>query len=180
MAINRFIGIPPCKNLFGGICRQQINANQSCLEIKSACLWSKSLARVLKTNWCNMWGGDNRVESRNGPETAVISTTLHFLFSFRNKHCPVVTTHVMPSVCRGETVCVDVSVCMSVYVCGSVCWRGREGGTHRDIAGKLKCPLCRNSPDGTGQKPGLWHTHTHAHTQYIIWAYLRMRIKASY
>ena len=63
------------------------------------------------------------------------------------------------SVCRREKVSVRaITDCISIRV------RERKGGTHTEIAGKLKCPLCWNLPDGTGQKPGLILTHIHTHT----------------
>lgn len=99
---------------------------------------------------------------RNSQETAVISTTLHFPFSFRKECCPAVTTHVLCA-----RACI---VCVEEKVCASACERLTVRLRVCVIAGKLNCPLCWNLPDGAGYKPGplLMHVCTHTHTHLSV------------
>lgn len=100
------------------------------------------------------------VQKRNGCETAVTSTTLHFLFSFRKNTAP-------QSQLTWRCVRRELNICLCMSVC--VCVIERETGTEIETAGKLKCPLCWNLPDGTGQKqPGVLLPHTHTFSAYSV------------
>lgn len=96
-----------------------------------------------------------------------MSTTLHFLFSFRKEHSPAVTTHVTLSVWTRNDACVCTCECWSVWLWEREReiegWRKKDGQSELASRNALCAGIYQMVLD---RKPGvlLIHSGTHGPT----------------